>query len=336
MKKNTKILICGLGAIGQRHYKNLITLGYKNIIVYRTGKGVNKGYVDAFSKEYKPTVFHDLVQALKEKPEIVFVTNPSSLHAKTALAAAKVGAHVFVEKPLSHMVDSDLKKLQKMLKEKKRILFVGYNLRFHPLLIKIKKIVDSGHIGKPLSANVCMGERVSGWHPWENYKKSYSSRKDLGGGVVLTQSHDLDYLSWLFGSVLSVTAKGGTRGAMGITADDIADILISYTSGVEALVHIDYLQTPPVKNLSIVGTEGSLNWDYFEGKVVLHRYNREKPEIFHQPKGFDRNDTFVDETKYFMSCIDKKQTPFNDMEESVRFLQFLLAIKKQLHYGNKK
>ena len=251
MKKNTKILICGLGSIGQRHYKNLLSLGYRNIIVYRTKKGSNQGRVDSFSTEYKPVVFTDLDAALFENPEVVFVTNPTSLHVPTALKAAQRGAHLFIEKPISHALDNDLKKLERVVKSKSLKVFVAYQFRFHPLMRKIKEIVNDKKLGNILSVSVMMGERVIDWHPWENYKKSYSSKRDLGGGVVLTQSHDLDYLTWVFGRVKSVKALGGSKGELGIDVEDTVDMLIDFEIGVKALVHLDYVQSPGVRILTL-------------------------------------------------------------------------------------
>ncbi|MEK7477841.1 MAG: Gfo/Idh/MocA family oxidoreductase [Patescibacteria group bacterium] len=336
MRKNVKILICGLGSIGQRHYTNLVKLGYRDIIIYRTGKGANQDFVNAFIQKNQPVIFNDLAAALKAKPDIVFVTNPTSLHARTALAAARSGSHIFVEKPLADVLSGELAKLQKAVVGGKRKLFVAYHFRFHPLLKKVKKMLETGQIGTPLSVNVQMGERVSNWHPWEDYKKSYSSKKELGGGVVLTQSHDLDYLSWLLGPAKSVTAKGGTRGGLGINVEDSVDMLLSHASGVESLVHLDYVQSPGVRTLLIVGTRGRLFLNFNEGKLEVQKYDKKLPTVYQVPAKFDRNQMYVDEVEYFMSCIDNNKRPFNDLSEAIPFLKFLLAIKKQLTYGPKK
>jgi predicted dehydrogenase len=80
-------------------------------------------------------------------------------------------------------------------------VLVGFQFRFHPGLRQVKKLLDEAAIGEPLSVRAHWGEYLPNWHPWEDYKLGYAARPELGGGVILTLSHPLDYLRWLFGEV---------------------------------------------------------------------------------------------------------------------------------------
>ena len=101
---------------------------------------------------------------------------------------------------------------------------MGFQFRFHPGLLRCRELIDAGRIGKPLSFRAEWGEYLPGWHPWEDYRKSYSARKDLGGGVLLTLSHPLDYIRWFFGDPEWIWAMNGKISDLELDVDDIAEI----------------------------------------------------------------------------------------------------------------
>jgi len=181
-----KFLIVGLGSIGRRHFSNLFSLGKKDLLLYRTHKAtlpdIDFGDIPCFS---------DLDAALALKPDGVIVANPTALHLEVAMAAARAGAALLIEKPVSDSLVG-LGDLQSALAQSGKPAMVGFHFRFHPVLNKIKTLLESGQLGKPLSARAHWGEYLPGWHPWEDYRRSYAARADLGGGVVNTLSHPLD------------------------------------------------------------------------------------------------------------------------------------------------
>jgi predicted dehydrogenase len=191
-RSNMKFLICGMGSIGLRHYKNLKALGYKDIIIYSSGKSVMPGVKKEIEKH---NVYSSLDDALMEKPDVCMITNPTSMHVEIALKAASAGCHLYIEKPLSHNLE-DLEDLEKLVYEKKLSTFITYQFRFHPHIIKLKEIFKNSDYGKGLYVTTEWSEYLPDWHPWENYKEGYSARKDLGGGVLLTQIHPMNYLSY--------------------------------------------------------------------------------------------------------------------------------------------
>ena len=138
-------------------------------------------------------VFHSLEDALKEKPDIGFITNETSYHVETSIKLAKAGMDLFIEKPLSNS-KSGIKTLDKIVKQKKLITLIGNQFRFHPCIKKIHQLVKQKKIGKIISVQVENGSYLPDWHPYEDHAISYASQKKLGGGVVLTQIHDIDYL----------------------------------------------------------------------------------------------------------------------------------------------
>src|SRR5919202_203120 len=188
-----KCLVVGLGSIGRRHARNWAALGLGEVLVCREH---GKEHPEPLGVDAQ--TFGDLDTALAARPDVVLVTNPTSRHIATARRAIQAGAHVLVEKPLGASLDG-VDDLLRLAEAKTRVVAVGYNLRFHPGLARLRELLHTGAIGRPLFARAEVGEYLPAWHPWEDYRQSYAARRDLGGGAVLTLSHELDAICWLLG-----------------------------------------------------------------------------------------------------------------------------------------
>lgn len=329
-----RFLICGIGSIGQRHYKNLQTLGHELAIFRsrRNGGPFIKNFLQSQKKENRPVkIFFNLEQALTAfKPDAVFVTNPTSQHLKTALAAARTGCHIFIEKPISHNLNG-LLQLQKLAKQKRLKIMIGYNFRFNPLLSRMKRLFAAGAIGSPLSAGAIAGANVADWHPWEDYRQSYAVNKSGGGGVVLNFSHDIDYLYWFLGRPNKISAVGGKLTPLQGDMEDMIKALLRFPNGAIASLHLDYWQRPPVRTFELIGTKGKLNWDYEAGTLIFQPLLRSgKRRMFKVPAGFERNDMYLNEVKHFIDAIKKNTEPLITLKQSINVLRVALRIKRSL------
>src|SRR5262249_11926524 len=150
-------------------------------------------------------IVRSLDAALALGPAIAIVANPTALHVPTALAALRAGAHVFIEKPVSHTLEG-LDTLAAEAEARRRHILVGHQFRFHPTLLLLRDWIAADLIGRPIAADVRWGEYLPNWHPDEDYRAGYSAQRALGGGATLTLSHPFDYLEWMLGPVASVTA----------------------------------------------------------------------------------------------------------------------------------
>lgn len=312
-----KFLICGMGSIGLRHLRNLKSLGFENIIIYSSGKSVMPGV----QEEIKGlNIYKFLKEALLECPDICMITNPTSMHIDVALQVANAGCHLYIEKPLSHTL-TNLDKLQNIINKKKLITFITYQFRFHPHIIKLKEIFEDNKYGKPLYATTEWSEYLPDWHPWEDYKQGYSARKDLGGGVLLTQIHPMNYLNYIFGDIKKVQINKIVTKSLDIEVDDISDILINFKNGMSGHVHIDFLQKPRVHTMKVLTTKGRFEWNYHKNNL-LFLDSEDNKELFNIDD-FDRNDMFVDMLKDFIECVKiKKRTKFN-LDEAIIEMKYL-------------
>ena len=326
-----KFLIAGLGSIGRRHLRNLISLGEKDIVLLRTRKGT---LPDDELAGYP--VETDLNEALeKHKPDAVIVANPTSMHLDVAIPAAQAGCHILLEKPVSHSLER-LGDLQKAAEKSGSRILVGFQFRYHPTLNQARELIRSGTLGRVLTVHAHWGEYLPQWHPWEDYRQSYAARADLGGGVVVTLTHPLDYLRYLLGEVEALWSFNGHISPLEVYVEDVAEIGLRFTEGAVGGVHVNYFQRPPVHRLEIVGTNGTLRWDNADGILHFHHmpasfgsYTDLPPapviESFAPPEGFERNQLFVAQTRHFLAVARGESEPICTLEDGVMALRLARA-----------
>ncbi|HLO16596.1 MAG TPA: Gfo/Idh/MocA family oxidoreductase [Anaerolineales bacterium] len=334
-----KFLIAGLGSVGRRHFRNLIALGEKEIVLLRTRKAT---LPDDELAGYP--VETDLQEALKKyKPDAVIVANPTSLHLDVAIPAAEAGCHILLEKPVSHSLER-LDVLQKAAEKSGSKILVGFQFRYHPTLNKAYELIQSNRLGKILTVHAHWGEYLPQWHPWEDYRQSYAARADLGGGVIITLTHPLDYLRYLLSDVESLWSFNEHISPLEVDVEDAAEIGLKFANGAVGGVHVNYFQRPPVHRLEIVGTDGTLRWDNADGILHLYKfpapfgsYSDQPPalvvETFSPPEGFERNQLFVAQTRHFIETIRGESEPICSLNDGVQALRLALAAYKSQETG---
>jgi predicted dehydrogenase len=317
-----KFLIAGFGSIGRRHFRNLLALGERDIVLYRTHLStLPDDEAAGFPVE------GDLRAALAYGPDAAIVSNPTSLHLDVAIPAALCGCHLLIEKPISHSM-ARLDELEQAVQKNDVRVLVGYQFRFHPGLQQVRRLLKDEAIGVPVSVRAHWGEYLPGWHPWEDYKQGYAARQELGGGAVLTLSHPLDYLGWFFGEVESLSAFTSQKG-LKLPVEDEAEIAMRFKNGVLGSVHLDYLQRPASHWLEIIGTRGTLRWDNFDGSVRLSRAGEDGKaagwQEFAPPAGFERNSMFLDELRHFLDVVKGKAKPACTLHDGEAALRLALS-----------
>jgi predicted dehydrogenase len=335
-----KILMIGLGGIGQRHTRNLRALlgDTVEIVAYRVRRQMHvvTPTMDADSNrnvedEYSIRVFSSLDEALAEKPDIAFVCNPSSLHVPVTLDCIRGGCDVFVEKPLSDSLDGT-EDLIRAASEYKRIAMVGYQLRFHPCLRKLVETIQSGALGNLLGVRATIGEYLPNWHRYEDYRQMYAARADLGGGVVLSQIHEFDYLYSLFGLPRRIYAIGGHWSDLEIDVEDTASILMDCSIAGRSLpvqLHQDYLQSPPSRQCEVIGDHGRAVMDLHALTVTVFTCGNATP-VVHGFTAFERNQLFVDQLTHFLECVKTRKRPVVDLKDGLQSLRIALAVKSSI------
>ncbi len=288
----------------------------------------------------------DIRDALeKHKIDGVVVANPTSLHLNVAVPAAEAGCHILLEKPVSHSLEG-LDTLQKAAENSGSKILVGFQFRYHPTLNKARELIQSGVLGKVLTVHAHWGEYLPNWHPWEDYSQSYAARADLGGGVLGTLTHPLDYLRYILGEIEALWSFNGHVSPLEMDVEDTAEIGLKFANGAIGSIHVNYVQRPPVHRLEIVGTNGTLRWDNADGILRFYQmpapfgsYSDDPPapvvETFSPPEGFERNDLFIAQTLHFINIVRGQEEPVCSLEDGIRIQELVQAARESEASGRR-
>jgi predicted dehydrogenase len=297
------LLVCvvGYGSIGRRHAANIKNLGAR-VVVYRSG--LANSNTPNFDTSLK--FIYEKDDLLMLKPDAMVICNPTSLHFDFLSIAVDSGIHVFVEKPVAGN-SSGFEALLESIERKKLVTCVGYMMRYDTRIKAMKQVLEQGQIGNVTSAIIEWGSYLPSWHPWENYKDGYAGRKSLGGGAVLTCSHEIDTARYLLGDFINVTVSGGSSSVLGLEVEDYVDIFSRHYSGATCLMHIDWFQKQGRRTVQIIGEEGRLEWDFFEKDLYL--YSGDSGRVRMASSSNDINKLYIENMEDFLSSIvDSKET----------------------------
>lgn len=313
------ILIVGYGSIGKRHIKNLLNIPNIKIFVFTKQKII--------SQDKRIIFYNNLDECLDAKPFIGFITNETAFHISIAIKLAKHGLNLFLEKPLSNSM-KNVYVLEKLVQKNNLITQMGCHLRFHPCLQKIKQLIDKKTLGKIISVQVENGSYLPDWHPDEDYRKSYAASENLGGGIVLTMIHEIDYLYWFFGNTSKIASITGKFSNLDLTSEDYSASIMKFKNNVIAELHLDFFQRPEYRRCKIRGTKGTLYWNSDKNEVKFFNNKNKSWRTIIKLTKFDKNMMYEREIKYFLKCVKQHKKTLNDICQGIDTLKIALAIKK--------
>jgi len=312
------VLVAGAGSIGRRHLANLQTLGCRRLAAADPDAGRLQSAVDQISVEG----FQDFDEALSHfKPDVVFVCTPPVLHVEQALRALESGADVFIEKPLSNRLEG-VSELKAESGKRGRVVQVGYNLRFNPGLRMLKRFVEEGVAGRILWARAEVAQYLPDWRPWQDYRQSYTARHELGGGIILDASHEIDYVLWLLGPPRELTCMAGRVSGLEVNVEDCATILLRLRSGAQADLHMDFAQRTTSRSCVLAGECARLEWEHAQNQVRIICPEKETEIIKYDGES---NQMYVAEVEEFFSGVQRRATENVSLNEAELTLQVALA-----------
>lgn len=244
-----QILIIGYGSIGRRHEEVLSTFSNVESIHIVTKQTLA-------NKITFPSL--DAVNSLDSYDYIVIASETyKHFEQLTYLESHTCQKLIFCEKPLFET--------GKILHILNNTVFVGYVLRFHPLLQKMRALLLNE---KVLSANIYCGQYLPTWRQNVDYKTSYSSKKSEGGGVLLDLSHEIDYAQWLFGDMSDIKSYQLKISDLEIDSDDMVTLVAKTNKGVVLSLSIDYISKITRRQMTIHTIEHTYELDFINNSLM--------------------------------------------------------------------
>lgn len=302
-----KICFFGLGSIGKRHIKNLTQLLSESgenfqIDAFRSsGSIVEEEIGRLLTTEY----YH--MDDLPDDYDIIFVTNPTGLHYQTIESCIDKTRHMFIEKPI---FDSLKYRIEDLDLKEGSVYYVACPLRYTKTIRWLKDYIQDK---KVYAARVICSSYLPDWRPATDYRKSYSARKELGGGVSIDLIHEWDYVAHLFGMPESVGCFKGTYSDLEITSDDVAVYLGQYKDKLVSM-HLDYFGRAPRRNIELFLENDVLVCDLFNNKAEF-LYSKKNISLSEGTDDYQRT-----ELGHFLDIIDGKCENSNDISKALKVL----------------
>lgn len=316
-------LVVGGGSIAKRHIGNLKKLfsPARVACVSASGRALSSGDVGE-----GVLILPSIADALAEQPIFAIIASPAPWHIEHSLKLLEAGVPVLIEKPIADSLKR-LSAVKDRLIGYSPVVDVAYNLRYMSSAVAFKALIEEGRIGALRSVSIEVGQYLPDWRPATDYRKNVSARRELGGGVLLELSHELDYLGWLFGRFETVYCSARNSGALEIDVEDTVDALLVRRDGLVANVHMDFLQRAPVRTCKVVGQVGTLVWDILNNRVSLYSARDEQAVLFDDPL-YDRNDMYLDQLRHFASVASGSAQPAVGVEDALATLHLIEAMKR--------
>lgn len=286
-----------MGSIGVRHVQVLEEIGEFDIAAYRTEKGMKKIQKDI---ESSITYFNDEDEAFAWNPDFMIVSNPTNLHLEYLLKSIKHNIDALIEKPVSKDY-KEIKAIEDSIKERGNRIYVGFNLRFHPIIRKVKEIIDTGKYGKVLKANLYVGEYLPYWHPYEDYRESYAARKELGGGVLRTLSHEIDIGQYWFGEYDKIFANVSKISELDIDVEDNTDIFAGMKKGMILKITMDYLNPLSERKGELFFKNGLLKYNFLKMEIKFTDYATKESKTLFKIENYNYNTQYRCQMEEFIS-----------------------------------
>ncbi len=280
-----KAVVVGSGSAGRRHTAALrARLPTAELVVVRRPDSDQP--LEPLA-DLGATVVHSLDDAVVDRADLAVVASPSTHHVEPTLRFIAAGVPVLVEKPLASSY-AEGETIRRAASRAVAPVLVGYHLRHSETPLAVRRALHGAALGGLLRAELTVGQHLEQWRPGSDPRRGVTARAELGGGVLLELSHELDALHWLVGPIETIHARLLTEGAPTDGAvDTVADLATTSSTGVSATVHLDMVSRSPRRRWRFVGTAGELVADLLTGTVHLVRCGERVP--LHQSAAGERD-----------------------------------------------
>lgn len=221
--------------------------------------------------------------------DLAVIASPATLHHDDAMILMHLSNLLILEKPLTHNLDSSLD-LNEVVKKSGNTVKVAYHLRFSETVNKLRELISSLSLGRMKVANLNYSQNIKIWRPQIDFMQSVSTRQELGGGVLLELSHEIDAVHFLIGDFVSI--KTSLFEFDDTISDGKVDTKVSFAGttiqGVSVSIYLDMVTFPATRIWNFTFDRGEIQADLLTGEIFVS-VDRKKFEKYHQSGHHERD-----------------------------------------------
>lgn len=327
-----KFLIIGLGSMGKRRIRNLQQLAMRDIMAYEPREDRRK----EAEEKYGIKAVSSLEKAMAENPDAIIISTPPDRHHEYCLMAAKSGKHFFVE---ASVISQGMEELIEACRSQNIVAAPSCTMRFHPAIKRIRALVASDTIGKILAFTYHSGMYLPDWHPWEDYRTFYVSKKETGACREIVP-YELTWITSILGKVEKTSCMRGKLTKLETDIDDAYQIIMKFQDGVLGHMLIDVISRIPYRSLKLISEEGLIAWDWGESIKVYTAKDRSWKEYPEESgtsvEGYDqkiKEEPYIEEMRRFIEAIEGGRPYPYTLEDDLEVLSILDAADKSSDTG---
>ena len=319
-------MVVGLGSMGKRRIRNLQRLGVKSIV----GSDPREDRRADAAKAYGVETVSDTAEGFRSKPDCVVISTPPDLHVRFAREAVKAGVGFFTE---ASVVDDEMAVLAREAAAAQVVAAPSCTMRFQPSVKRMKELVASGAIGRPLAYTHHSGQYLPDWHPWEDYRRFYAAQRRTGACREIVP-FELIWLEWIVGPVTEVAAMKGKVSDLDVDIDDVYQLVLRHGPRLIGHLLVDVVARAPVRRCTILGSEGQVVWHWADKTVALYDAAKTEWTTFREEEGtiqpgyVHAEEPYVDEMRAYLAAVrGEAEWPY-PLEDDIRTLALLEAAER--------
>jgi predicted dehydrogenase len=313
--------------MGRRRLRNLRYIGGTELAAFEP---YDRRRIEV-GQEFDIPVFRAFEDGLAWRPDALVISTPPDCHAEYALAAANAGLAFFTE---ASILTDGMDEVRAAVCARGSLAAPSCTMRFHPAVKLMRRRMADGAIGRPLAFVHHVGQYLPDWHPWEDYRRFYAARRNTGAAREIV-AFELNWLTYLFGSVIELNCFRAKLSRLEADIDDIYSTLLRFDSNVHGSMIIEVISRPAIRRARIVGEEGTLEWDWAARCVREWRAGNgawteyADPPAVQGPGGaWVAENMYIDEMRGYLQAIETGQEHWPlTLEDDHALLRTLLELE---------
>ncbi|MBI4650896.1 Gfo/Idh/MocA family oxidoreductase [Candidatus Desantisbacteria bacterium] len=328
-----KVLQIGLGSMGKRRVRNCLALGAKDII----GFDFREDRRNEAKDKYGIKTTDKLTDELLSERDVYIISTPPNHHLEYIQTAVKNKKPAFVE---ASVLKQGLEAVSKEAKEKNVLIAPSCTFRFFPPIKTIKEIVQSKKYGKICNFVYHMGQYLPDWHPWEDIRDFYVSKKETSATREMIP-FELTWILDITGIPQEVSAFYGKTFNLGVDIDDVYSVNLRYKDFLGTLI-VDVVSRFATRSLTLNLEKAQIRWNWEDRIIKLYEADSKRWIHYFEPEGqaesgYNKNiveEMYVQEINAFLDSVKNKKPFPNTLDEDIKILT-ILEKSEQTNKGNK-
>lgn len=314
------ILVIGLGSMGKRRIRDLLYLQKDEV----TGWDPRDDRRKEAEQRFGIRTFSSLEEAMREPIRAMVISTPPDTHMQYAHMAADRNIPFFTEASVTSEGMSSL--IAKLSAAPQLLAAPSCTMMFHPAVSIIRDLVKQNAVGEKMFFHYHSGQYLPDWHPYEDYRDYYVSKKETGGCREIVP-FEWVWITSLFGPINGMVAAIGKVSKLDADIDDVYQMIVSLSDGTRGQMTVDVVSRIPTRHFVLLGEEGTVTWDFFSDEVIVYAGSSKQATaipVLYEGRPFRYEDMYRSEMKAFLAAMEGKRFP----HDYVRDLSLLRTLER--------